>query len=99
VEKAEKAEFRLEETHLPVGQMSVIAPKMEDGQVTGIITAHQVADALADTGVQFDAGQIEKYEQMLKEGKHLLIFAGNADQVAQAHQALEHTDNDGLKLL
>jgi tRNA A58 N-methylase Trm61 len=97
--RAEKAELRLEEAYLPVGQMTLIAPEMEDGEVTGAITARQAADVLASSGVQFGPEQVDKYEQVLQKGKHLLIFSGNVNQVAQAHQALEHTDNDELTLL
>jgi len=97
--KAEKAELRLEEAHLPVGQMSLIAPKMEAGGVVGDFTAGNVAQALASTGVQPPKEQIAGYEQALKIGKHLLIFYGDAEQVAGAYRALGHTPHDALTLL
>jgi len=97
--KAEKAELHLEEVQLPVGLMSLIAPSMEDGQVVGDITAHEVAEKVADTGVRLAKDQIAGYEEALKEGKLLLIVHGDGDQVARAYQALENTDNDDLVLL
>jgi hypothetical protein len=97
--KAEEAELLLEEAYLPVGQISLIAPRMEDGKIEGDITARGVADVVADTGVRLGREQVDEYERVLKEGKHLLIFHGSGDQAAQAYQALEHTDNDELRLL
>jgi hypothetical protein len=97
--KAEKAEFLLEEVHLPVGQMSLFAPRMEAGEVEGDITARSVADAVADTGVRFDKGQIEEYERVLKEGRALLIFHGDSGEVARAHRALEDSDNEELTIV
>jgi hypothetical protein len=97
--KAEKAELRLEETHLPVGQTSVIAPKMEAGEVEGDFTAGQVAKAMASIGVQPRKEQIAGYDQALKTGKHLLIFRGDAEQAAEAYHALENTPHEELTLL
>ena len=97
--KAEEAELRLEEAYLPVGQISLIAPRMEAGEVEGDITARGVADVVGDACIQIGREQVDEYEQALQEGKSLLIFCGDADQVAQAYQALEHTDNDELTLL
>jgi hypothetical protein len=97
--RAEKAEFRLEEAHLPVGQMTLLAPKVEDGQIAGPITAPGVAEAVAEAGVRLDGAQIMEYERQLQAGKPLVIFAGDADQAARAYRALEHTDNDELTLL
>jgi len=97
--KAEKAEFLVEEAHLPVGQMSLFAARTEDGKVEGDITPRAVADAVADTGVRLDTDQIEEYEQILKEGKALLIFRGDSGQVARAHRALEHSDSEELTIV
>jgi len=97
--KAEEAEFRLEEAQLPVGQLSLIAPKEEAGELEGDITESEVADAVADTGLRLAKAQVDAYERLLKEGKHLLIFTGDVDQVARAYQALGHTDNDQLTIL
>ena len=97
--EAEKAEIRLEEAHLPVGQMSVIAPRMDDGEVEGDITARGVANTLASTGIRPAGEQIAGYEQALKTGKHLLIFHGDAEQVAEAYRALRNTVHDRLTLL
>jgi hypothetical protein len=97
--KAERAELLLEEAYLPVGQISLIVPRMEAGEVEGDITARGMAAAVADTGVRLGAAQIDECERMLQEGKSLLIFYGDADQVAQAYQALEHTDNYELTML
>jgi hypothetical protein len=97
--KAEKAELRLEEAHLPVGQMSLIAPRMEGGEVEGDFTVRAVANAIASTGSQPPKEQIAGYEQALKTGKHLLIFRGDAEQVAEAYHALGNTPHDELTLL
>ena len=97
--EAETAEFRLEEAHLPVGQMSVIAPRMEDGKVEGDISARGVANTIASTGVRPSREQIAGYEQALRTGKHLLIFQGDAEQVAEAYRALGNTAHDELALL
>jgi hypothetical protein len=97
--KAEKAELRLEEAHLPVGQMSLIAPRLEAGEVEGDITARGVAGAVVGTGVRLDEKQVDAYVRVLQEGRHLLIFVGDAEQVAQAYQVLGHTDNDELTML
>ena len=99
VAKAEKAEFLLEEVHLPVGQMSLLAPRMEAGKVEGGITARDVAGAVADTGVRLDTEQIEEYQRVLKEGRALLIFHGDSDQVAKAQRALEDSDSEELTIL
>jgi hypothetical protein len=99
LDKAEKAEFLLEEVHLPVGQMSLFAPRMEDGEVEGDITARAVADAVADTGVRLDTEQLEEYERVLKQGWTLLIFHGDSDQVAKAQRALEDSDSEELTLV
>ena len=37
--EAEKAELRLEEAHLPVGQLPLIAARMEGGEVKGNFAA------------------------------------------------------------
>ena len=97
--KAEKAELRLEEAHLPVGQMSVIAPRMEAGEVEGDFAAGDVASAIASTGVRLPEEQIAEYEQALKMGKLLLIFHGDSAQVSEAYRALGNTPNDELTLL
>ena len=97
--KAEESEFRLEEAYLPVGQISLIAPRMEAGEVEGDITARSVADVVGDACIPIGREQVDEYEQALQAGKVLLIFCGDADQVAQAYQALEHTDNDDLTML
>jgi hypothetical protein len=65
----------------------------------GHVPAWGVAAAVAGTGIRLGAVQIDEYERMLQDGKSLLIFYGNADQVAQAYQALEHTHNDELAML
>jgi hypothetical protein len=97
--KAEKAELSLEEAQLPVGQMSLIAPKMEAGEVKGGFTVGEVANVLASTGVQLPKEQVVGYDEALLVGKHLLIFQGDAEQVAEAYRALGKTPNDKLTLL
>jgi hypothetical protein len=97
--KAERAELYLEDAHLPVGQMSLIAPKMEAGEVERDFTAREVAKAIASIGVQPPKERIARYEQALKTGKHLLIFHGDAEQVAEAYRALENTPHSELTLL
>jgi hypothetical protein len=97
--KAEKAELRLEEAHLPVGQMSLIAPRMEAGEVVGEFTAPGVAKVIASAGVKPPEEQIAGYEQALETGKHLVIFHGDAEQVAEAYRAMGSEPNDELALL
>ena len=97
--KAEKAELRLEEAHLPMGQMSLLAPRMEAGEVEGDFTAREVAKAIASTGIKPPKEQAAGYEQALKTGKHLLIFRGDAEQVAEAYRSLKNTPHDELTLL
>jgi hypothetical protein len=97
--KAEEAELVLEGVYLPVGQMSLVAPKLEDGKVEGGITARDVAKAIAGTGIRLARDQMTEYEQALDEGKLLLFFYGDGNQVAQAYQALGNTDHDDLTLL
>ena len=97
--KAEKAELRLEETHLPVGQMSLIAPKTEAGEVKDDFASGQVASALASAGARPSREQIAGYEQALKAGKHLLIFHGDPKHVTEAYHALEDTSADELTSL
>lgn len=97
--KAERAELLLGDIHLPVGQTSLFSAEVEAGSVHGNITAREVAQTLAGAGVQPTKEQIVGYEQALKEGKLLLLFRGDAEQVAKARHALWNTDNDELVVL
>jgi len=96
--EAEKAELHLEEAYLPVGQMSLIAARMEGGEVKEDLAARDVADAIASTDVRPSKKQIAGYKQALSTGKYLLIFNGDAEQVASAYRALRNTPNDQLAL-
>ncbi|MGD2041362.1 MAG: hypothetical protein PVH11_11080 [Anaerolineae bacterium] len=97
--QAERAEMHLEEAQLPVGQMSMLAVDTEAEKDKGNITAHEVAETLTASGIQLGQKQIARYEQALDGGKLLLIFRGNAEQVAKADHVLGNTDADGLAIL
>jgi hypothetical protein len=97
--QAERAEMHLEEVQLPVGQMSVFAVVTEAEKDSGNITAREVAETLAASGIQLGQEQIARYEQALNQGKLLLLFRGSPEQVAQADHVLENTDADGLAIL
>jgi ribosomal protein L9 len=97
--KAEAAELLLGDVHLPVGQEFLVAADMEAGKVHGNITAREVANALADTGVPLAKEDITGYEQALKAGKLLLIFHGDEGMVTKAYDALGNTDHEELTVL
>jgi len=97
--KAEAAELLLGDLHLPVGQEYLVSADVEARQVHGNITAREVADALADAGVQLANERVAEYEEALKEGKLLLVFHGDEEMVTKAYHALGNTDNDELTVL
>jgi hypothetical protein len=97
--KAEEAELLLGDVHLPMGQVSLIAPRMEAGEVHGDITAREVAETVATSGVQLSKEQAAEYEQALKEGKPLLVFYGDEKMVAKAYRALKNSEDVELTVL
>jgi hypothetical protein len=97
--KAEEAELRLEEMRLPVGQMSLFAQNSEEEQPDRTIMLNDVSSIIAGTGVQLTRDQIAEYQQMLRNGKILLVFRGDAEEVAQAHEVLGRSENEDLSVL
>lgn len=97
--KAEAAELRLGDMHLPVGQEYLVSADIEARRVQGNITAREVASALADAGVPLTEDQIAEYEEVLKAGKLLLVFHGGEEMVAKAYHALGNTDSGELTVI
>jgi hypothetical protein len=99
--QAERAEMHLEEAQLPVGQISVFVVDTEGENSNGNrnITAPEIAETLAASGIQLGQEQVARYEQALDGGKLLLIFRGNAEQVAKAKHVLGNTNADELAIV
>ena len=97
--KAEEAELRLEEMHQPVGQMSLFAQNSEEGQSDRTIMLHDVTSIVTGTGVQLARDQIAEYQQALRNGKILLVFRGDSEEVAQAYEALGRAETGDLSVL
>jgi hypothetical protein len=97
--RAEDAELRLEEAHLPVGQMSLFAQNPEEEQSDRTVMQHDITSIVAGTGVQLARDQIAGYQQVLRNGKILLVFRGDAEEVAQAYEALGRSENEDLSVM
>jgi hypothetical protein len=97
--KAERAELRLGDVHLPVSDVFLVTADVDAGKARGKITAPEVAEAVADAGVALAQEQLTEYQEALKAGKHLLVFHGDEEEVAKAYRTLEDTDADELQML